>query len=329
MTAAALEAAVRAFFDACWNGRDYAAADRLYAASFTNPDAAGLRGGAAKAVFVRAYHDAFPDLSVRIEQLVATDTTVAVRYVATGTDLGGFHGRPPTGRQATTWAVSFLHFTGDQVTSEWVGVDYLGVFEQLGVLPSPWSRPGSGAAPSGVLAAGRDDTFLAAVERGHEATEAAVRGDSGPLKALCTHANDISLAGRGGGYEHGWAAVADRYDWVAAQYVDGHLEHRSVASGSSGDLGYSFELVSGRVRFVGQPDNKPVAVRVTHVWRREPDGWKLLHRHADQFEPRVARLSDIDQSWLDEARAPSGMPAAAAGAKTTRASGTAPAGGRS
>jgi len=50
MTAAQHEEAVRAFFGTCWNGRDYAAAEGLYAPTFANPAAPGLSGGAAKAL---------------------------------------------------------------------------------------------------------------------------------------------------------------------------------------------------------------------------------------------------------------------------------------
>ena len=145
-----------------------------------------------------------------------------------------------------------------------------------------------------------DDEFAAVLERARFATARTVHGDSTEFKALCTHADDISLAGRGGGYECGWADVSARYDWVAGQYLEGHLEHRLLASGHSGNLGYSFELVTGRVRFVGADAPVPVALRVTHVWRREPDGWKLLHRHADQLSPKVEHLAEIDQSWLDD-----------------------------
>jgi hypothetical protein len=44
---------------------------------------------------IRPYHQAFPDLAVTIEDLVAADRVVAVRYAAAGTDLGGFRGKPP------------------------------------------------------------------------------------------------------------------------------------------------------------------------------------------------------------------------------------------
>jgi ketosteroid isomerase-like protein len=145
-----------------------------------------------------------------------------------------------------------------------------------------------------------DDEFAAAIEREHSASEQVLRGDNSELKELCTHTDDISLAGRGGGYERGWAEVSARFDWVAAQYVEGHLEHRLLAAGHSGDLGYSFELVSGRMRFVGAEASVPVALRETHIWRREADGWKLLHRHADQLMVQVERLADITPPSVED-----------------------------
>jgi predicted ester cyclase len=139
MGAAEHDSRVRDFFRRVWNERDYAGAGRLYADTFSNPAAPGVSGAAAKTMVIRSYHQAFPDLAVTIEDLVAADRAVAVRYAAAGTDLGGFRGRAPTGRRVTIWAVSFLHFNGDQVVSEWTGADYLGLFEQLGTVTSPWA----------------------------------------------------------------------------------------------------------------------------------------------------------------------------------------------
>jgi hypothetical protein len=35
------------------------------------------------------------------------------------------------------------------------------------------------------------------------------------------------------------------------------------------------------VRLADQPEPTPMALRVTHLYRRENGEWKLLHRHAD------------------------------------------------
>ena len=36
-------------------------------------------------------------------------------------------------------------------------------------------------------------------------------------------------------------------------------------------------------RLVGVEGTVPVNLRVTHLYRREDDGWKLVNRHADQL----------------------------------------------
>jgi ketosteroid isomerase-like protein len=43
----------------------------------------------------------------------------------------------------------------------------------------------------------------------------------------------------------------------------------------------------GEAKVGGGHEMSELAVRVTCIYAREEDGWKLVHRHAD---PRVARL---------------------------------------
>jgi ketosteroid isomerase-like protein len=52
-----------------------------------------------------------------------------------------------------------------------------------------------------------------------------------------------------------------------------------IAHGVSGDLAYTVarELSSTTVR--GEP--RDYVLRVTQVYRREPGGWRVIHRHAD------------------------------------------------
>jgi ketosteroid isomerase-like protein len=54
-----------------------------------------------------------------------------------------------------------------------------------------------------------------------------------------------------------------------------------ISGYSSGDLAYIVEIEQHRVRLGGAREPASVSLRVTTIFRREEDGWKLLHRHAD------------------------------------------------
>jgi predicted ester cyclase len=121
-----------------WNDRRYEVAAELFDPSFRHPAFPELRGGAAKVAAVRAYHDAFPDLLLTVDELVAGPDSVAARFTVRGTDTGGLKGRQPTGRPVRSWGVDFLRLRDGRITHDWIGADWLGVLTQLGVVPSPW-----------------------------------------------------------------------------------------------------------------------------------------------------------------------------------------------
>jgi predicted ester cyclase len=135
MNEAEHEVRVRRFVAEVWNGRNYDAASDLYAEDYVNPFGTGP---AARVEPIRRYHEAFPDLRIHIEELVATDDTVVLRSTFRGTDTGGYAGRAPTGRSVDEWVVTIMHFDGDRVVREWIGADKLGLFIQLGVVDDPW-----------------------------------------------------------------------------------------------------------------------------------------------------------------------------------------------
>jgi ketosteroid isomerase-like protein len=53
-----------------------------------------------------------------------------------------------------------------------------------------------------------------------------------------------------------------------------------VAAGASGDLAYTVGYERSTVSVDGGPA-EPKTLRVTHVYRRENDEWKIVHRHGD------------------------------------------------
>lgn len=135
MDAAEREAQVRRFVEGVWNGRNYDVAADLYAENYTN--ALGS-GPSARTDIIRRYHDAFPDLSLDVDERIVAGDTVVLRATFRGTDTGGYIGRRPTGRSVEEWVVTIMHFRHDRVAREWIGADKLGLFIQLGVLENPW-----------------------------------------------------------------------------------------------------------------------------------------------------------------------------------------------
>jgi predicted ester cyclase len=129
------ESRVRRFFADVWGGQNPAYAHEFFAPDAQLSDGVGPE---AKLSAVARYRAAFPDLRLDLAHLVAAGDAVAVHWTATGTDTGGFLSRRPTGTPISVWGAEFFRFAGERVIEDWVGVDYLGLMIQLGVVPSPW-----------------------------------------------------------------------------------------------------------------------------------------------------------------------------------------------
>src|SRR5947209_9207723 len=101
-----IEANVRRFFDEVWNQGHVVAAGDFLASEFTSHNTfdVTILGPDQYGAAVLDYRTAFPDLTVTLEDVFASEDRVAVRGVDRGTHLGEFMGRPATGRPMTaTW----------------------------------------------------------------------------------------------------------------------------------------------------------------------------------------------------------------------------------
>jgi ketosteroid isomerase-like protein len=56
----------------------------------------------------------------------------------------------------------------------------------------------------------------------------------------------------------------------------------------SGDLAYTVTIERSEARVSGAGSVAPMALRVTHVFRKEDGVWKLVHRHADPLMDKTA-----------------------------------------
>ena len=107
-------------------------------------------------------------------------------------------------------------------------------------------------------------------------------GRPAAFKALWSRADDVTLSGGfGGTIEKGWERVGSRLDWAGAQFSKGSNTVERLVASESGDLGYVVQLEHIRFRAPGQAQDSKRDYRVTMVFRREQEGWRIIHRQAD------------------------------------------------
>jgi ketosteroid isomerase-like protein len=135
--------------------------------------------------------------------------------------------------------------------------------------------------------------LIQAIEDDHKALNALIAGDPEPKKNVFSKQDDVTLANPLGPPIKGRKAVESMLDSVATRMRDGE-PHRfeRISAFATTELAYVVEIEhTARVRFVGDvEDVGAFSLRATTVWRREDDGWKIAHRHADPITtPREIR----------------------------------------
>ncbi len=74
---------------------------------------------------------AFPDLEIRVDDLVAAGDKVALRLTLSGTHQGEFQGIPATGRTISYVSHEFYRVADGLVAEEWICSDMASLFSQL------------------------------------------------------------------------------------------------------------------------------------------------------------------------------------------------------
>lgn len=115
-----------------------------------------------------------------------------------------------------------------------------------------------------------------------EAAGAYISGDAAPLGRVAAHAGDATFYAPRGGFVQGGEAVWSRYERdVAAFAPGGENAFEILQMGASDGLAYWVGFQRATAHLQGQAEAVPFNLRVTEIFRREGDGWKLVHRHAD------------------------------------------------
>ncbi len=84
--------------------------------------------------FFQGMRDAFPDLSVVLETLVADEDSVAIAYTLSGTQKGPILGVAASGRKIKIRGVQISKFKDGKMVERWGSSDELGMLQQLGAV---------------------------------------------------------------------------------------------------------------------------------------------------------------------------------------------------
>ncbi len=126
-----------------------------------------------------------------------------------------------------------------------------------------------------------ESDFDEAIQAYRRALDAFVKGDPAPVLELSSRRDDVTLANPFGPPRRGWAEVEKTTKEAAASFTGGSIRFEEVSRYTTPQLGYIVELERVEVQLAGSEGMAPISLRVTVIFRREGETWKVVHRHAD------------------------------------------------
>jgi steroid delta-isomerase-like uncharacterized protein len=127
--------ATRAFEEILSKGR-FELVEQLYAKDFINH---GIHRNASleeDQAALKGWHQAFSDIAIVPEKLIAEGDLVTVYWVARGTNTGTGNGLPATGKKAELPGITIWRIVDGKIKEEWSAFDQLSLMQQLGLLPA-------------------------------------------------------------------------------------------------------------------------------------------------------------------------------------------------
>ena len=95
-----------------------------------------IRGYEQAKQFVSTFFEAFPDINISVEDVIAEGDKVVSRYTIRGTHQGQTEEfGPPTGRQMELEGITIHRFEDGNIVEEWERYDNLSALQQLGIAP--------------------------------------------------------------------------------------------------------------------------------------------------------------------------------------------------
>jgi len=130
---------IRRLNEEFWNKGNSEILDELFAPHFVDHNAppGSVPGREGFKQFATMFRTAFSDISSTVDDLITEGDKAAWRWTFRGTHTDAVMGVPATGRQITFAGITIDRLAGGQIVERWTQADFLGMMQQLGVIPSP------------------------------------------------------------------------------------------------------------------------------------------------------------------------------------------------
>jgi steroid delta-isomerase-like uncharacterized protein len=120
-------------FDTCFNQGDLTLLDDLVSPDYVGP--LGERGPGGFKKVVVGLRTAFPDIHYVVDDLVAENDKVAVRWHWSGTHQSPFRMFPATHKKVSSTGTGIFRFGGGKIVAATLETDRLGFLQQVGAVP--------------------------------------------------------------------------------------------------------------------------------------------------------------------------------------------------
>ncbi len=130
------KAIARRAFEEILSGGRFELAAQLYAKDFVNHGIHRDAGLEEDQAALKGWHQAFSDISIVAEKLIAEGDLVAIYWIARGTNTGTGNGLPATGKKAELTGITIWRIVDGKIKEEWSAFDQLSMMQQLGLLPA-------------------------------------------------------------------------------------------------------------------------------------------------------------------------------------------------
>jgi steroid delta-isomerase-like uncharacterized protein len=156
------------WFEEMWNRKDYNVAYELIHPEFVAHGAGGqdIRQGPVGVIGqAQAWHTAFPDGRMTLDELITEGEMASIRITFRGTHLGPFEEFPATGNRIETTFIRLVRVVDGMIAEGWGEPDRLGILQQIGAMAGPAGQAEKGVASAAETVEGRNKRVVLRVWR--------------------------------------------------------------------------------------------------------------------------------------------------------------------